>query len=1171
MSDNKSVRLNKLVKEFNVSIDRIYAFLEAKGIEDLKPNTKVSHDIYVDLLGEFDSEKKANLSVELLSKEKELAKSKAIPSEVEPTADPVIDTENHDAIFKRKSLKNTADKVRMILSKVQNNPQNSAKRWVWELMQNAKDVPNIFERVSLKIILEPDKLTFKHNGDPFNLDNIYSLILQNSSKDSSNTDEDITGKFGTGFISTHLLSDKIDISGIVYNKGVYRKFETCLDRSGRTSEEMLPKIDKALEHIKNIDDDNEFPIVHDYESSRGSDSFDTVFTYNLSSPEKQKAAFAGIDDLVNTLPVTLVNIPKIKSVEVINNDKGLIEHYKSELVSEEKNIKKLSVSISNSIGEKCSRNFITYTNKVIALSAEVDGFDSPKLKQLVGETPKLFRDFPLIGSNKFHFPFMLNGFKFNPTEDRDGVFIHSKEALDHEENRLIIEKAFEASQILVDWLISNNFRNRFVCALSRLPDEKWNDFSKEWYDDLQQNYRTFLLDQEIVETDDGCIVLREAFIPKYGTSKESRIGFYKIVRDFVGKGNVPKEEIILNWIDYTGPKDEIESWNHDIMFDLKIFLEQVQELENIENLNEKLPNDTNVYEWLNKLYHFLHEERETERFEEYKIIPNHNNMFKSLKELYLEDSESPIAEEFLDTLDVLGDYWRDDLIHREIKLPIQSVKKYHLGDACEQINASIESGSWDDEEGLKIVLDIIRNESEQATGDSFKVKLFRIAKKMFGIEEDLRTVINIKGFNFDKAIEMVSGIINRKIEELETLTSLSEFIVKDYDSTVIWYNQYLELLEGSESFKSQLKYSNVIPNRNGVFCAFDFVHGFGTKENPLDEKLVDLLFELDNSIDWKNELLHDGFSLSLDAFKFEELGNKIDEKIVMLLGEESNDPGSILDYKSTILELISWTKTNTEKAKNYLPKTFGAANGLWVQFSMTNEIMDLLADEKSMEFLKEITEYNVSLADVKEIMSIAGDLDDLGLNGISAILDHAKDLLELEKDFHFLRETGENIEEVFKEALEVEGINIGVNHLSKGSHDFELYCMDDSTKRVFVEIKSYKHGTRNSFKFASSQVRKSLNDPDKYFVCMLERPLNNESASVSFLKDNLYYKTNLNELVSNVVSDIEAFEKIDNKSGDVKLVLELRERPRIHVKYDLMKNETHSFNILISDLKSKLT
>ena len=69
MSDKKSVRLNKLVKEFNVSIDRIYSFLELKGIEDLKPNTKVSYETYIELLGEFDSEKKAKLSAALLAKE----------------------------------------------------------------------------------------------------------------------------------------------------------------------------------------------------------------------------------------------------------------------------------------------------------------------------------------------------------------------------------------------------------------------------------------------------------------------------------------------------------------------------------------------------------------------------------------------------------------------------------------------------------------------------------------------------------------------------------------------------------------------------------------------------------------------------------------------------------------------------------------------------------------------------------------------------------------------------------------------------------------------------------------------------------------------------------------------------------------------------------------------
>ena len=53
MSEKKSVRLNKLAKEFNVSMDRILSFLENKGIEGVKPSSKIPHDLYMDLLGEF--------------------------------------------------------------------------------------------------------------------------------------------------------------------------------------------------------------------------------------------------------------------------------------------------------------------------------------------------------------------------------------------------------------------------------------------------------------------------------------------------------------------------------------------------------------------------------------------------------------------------------------------------------------------------------------------------------------------------------------------------------------------------------------------------------------------------------------------------------------------------------------------------------------------------------------------------------------------------------------------------------------------------------------------------------------------------------------------------------------------------------------------------------------
>ena len=42
MSEKKSVRLNKLAKEFNVGMDRILAFLNEKGVEGIKPSSKIS-------------------------------------------------------------------------------------------------------------------------------------------------------------------------------------------------------------------------------------------------------------------------------------------------------------------------------------------------------------------------------------------------------------------------------------------------------------------------------------------------------------------------------------------------------------------------------------------------------------------------------------------------------------------------------------------------------------------------------------------------------------------------------------------------------------------------------------------------------------------------------------------------------------------------------------------------------------------------------------------------------------------------------------------------------------------------------------------------------------------------------------------------------------------------
>ena len=50
-------RLNKVLRELNISIDRAVDFLESKGVEiEKSPNTKISQEVYETLSDEFQTD-----------------------------------------------------------------------------------------------------------------------------------------------------------------------------------------------------------------------------------------------------------------------------------------------------------------------------------------------------------------------------------------------------------------------------------------------------------------------------------------------------------------------------------------------------------------------------------------------------------------------------------------------------------------------------------------------------------------------------------------------------------------------------------------------------------------------------------------------------------------------------------------------------------------------------------------------------------------------------------------------------------------------------------------------------------------------------------------------------------------------------------------------------------
>lgn len=71
MADNKVMRLNKVLRELNISLDRAVEFLDSKGIEiEARPTTKISGDIYKVLSDQFQTDANKKVASKEVGEEK---------------------------------------------------------------------------------------------------------------------------------------------------------------------------------------------------------------------------------------------------------------------------------------------------------------------------------------------------------------------------------------------------------------------------------------------------------------------------------------------------------------------------------------------------------------------------------------------------------------------------------------------------------------------------------------------------------------------------------------------------------------------------------------------------------------------------------------------------------------------------------------------------------------------------------------------------------------------------------------------------------------------------------------------------------------------------------------------------------------------------------------------
>src|SRR5690606_20127569 len=71
MADNATIRLNKVLRELNISLDRAVDYLASQGHDvDARPTTKISDEVYQVLLDEFQTDMSKKVASKEVGEEK---------------------------------------------------------------------------------------------------------------------------------------------------------------------------------------------------------------------------------------------------------------------------------------------------------------------------------------------------------------------------------------------------------------------------------------------------------------------------------------------------------------------------------------------------------------------------------------------------------------------------------------------------------------------------------------------------------------------------------------------------------------------------------------------------------------------------------------------------------------------------------------------------------------------------------------------------------------------------------------------------------------------------------------------------------------------------------------------------------------------------------------------
>lgn len=770
-----------------------------------------------------------------------------IKTEIAP---PSVIKGSYEKLLRKMYISNVAKRLRQL-----NQPSDvDCKRWVWELIQNAKDTiasDPTRNQINVRIEIEGDIVRFRHDGNPFTSDARFGLLYKYS-EDKENSES--IGRFGTGFLTTHCLSKVVTIESNMYSND--EKTELCgfsvtMYRDGQIEKELLEGLDKMEESQKYYGDLFEW----------------TTFTYHVSTDSGRRAIQLGIENFYKHITQTMLFCKELASIELNDNGKITniirrpIEEVAPNVMSaifeihgETTSIRRFLYSSYHEYNKELSDKY--RADREIRIDAAIEVDEDNCIVSHAGNTSH-FCVFPLVGiETQLEEPIILNSPDFEPDEERQSLLL-SGQNWDEEHNnisevginQIIYSKVYSLFDNLVSYLSSNGYGKLYLLANGLKKAKEHDKLDEKWYsENVIKNYRDVLLKYPVVEPYANkelkkiadCIFVKESKNENEVFSLLNSLYPDKLIKDN------------LEWSKFVW-KEGLDIWSTEDL------CKNIEEKNNWNNIT--LAEGVAVTDWYNKF--LTHVQTYDERYlKKYALLPNMNGELKKIDAENFKQGEK-VSAFIIDLLVKLGKDVKPILLHSDVTA-VSLDSKYNSQSYSADLNRLAKNIIDDGNQTTKVsrlmpLISIIPNAEEKYSSEfrNQRKRFYEICTSLYSITDAVSITDNSLLDGAWKEVD--TWFVSRVLNSLKSIGSLSK-LPSGLDAK--WLNDALLALNIQIP---KLDAFEVLPNQEGNFCAHKNLY----EDAEVPEELKDDIFK-SVDLNYKEILLHK----DIDASAFSVNQNK---------------------------------------------------------------------------------------------------------------------------------------------------------------------------------------------------------------------------------------------------------------------------------------------------------